>query len=213
MPDVASGWIDVTIPVRHGMVHWPGGPVPAVELVMDMQKGAAANVTRMAMSVHTGTHMDAMRHFIADGQTIETMPLDAVIGPARLIEIEDPVAIRREEIEPYDLQPGDRVLFKTANSAQRWNDDDFHEDFIYIDPAAARLLVERGVRTVGIDYLSVAPWSDGVTTHVILLGAGVWIIEGLDFRGVEPGDYDLICLPLKINGSDGAPSRAVIRKR
>jgi arylformamidase len=206
-------WIDISVPIEHAMVHWPGAPVPEVVQVSDMAAGEVCNVTRIAFSAHTGTHMDAMRHFVADGITMEQMPLDAVIGPARLIEVADPVAIRREHLEPYNLQRGDRVLFKTPNSAERWKTADFREDFVYIDPEAARYLVERGVQTVGIDYLSVAPWEDGVTTHVILLGAGVWIIEGLDFRGVEPGDYDLICLPLKIPGSDGAPARAVIRKR
>lgn len=208
----AEGWIDVSLPVRHKMVHWPGNPEPCVELVSNMQKGDVANVTRIAMGAHTGTHMDSMRHFIRDGITMEAMPLDAVIGRAKLIAIDDPVAIRREHLEPHDLQRGDRVLFKTTNSELRWLTDEFREDFVYIDPEAARYLVERGVQTVGVDYLSVAPFFDGVTTHTILLGAGVWIIEGLDFRGVEPGDYELICLPLKINGSDGAPCRAIVRR-
>lgn len=208
----AEGWIDVSLAVRHKMVHWPGNPEPRVELVSDMQKGDVANVTSLAMGAHTGTHMDAMRHFIAGGVTMEAMPLDAVIGPAKLIAIDDPVAIRREHLAPFDLQRGDRVLFKTSNSALRWLTDEFREDFVYIDPEAAQYLVDRGVQTVGVDYLSVAPFFDGVTTHRILLGAGVWIIEGLDFRGVEPGDYELICLPLKIHGSDGAPCRAIIRR-
>lgn len=207
-----KGWIDVSLPVRHHMVHWPGNPEPQVERVLDMGKGDVCNVTKIAMSVHTGTHMDSMRHFIADGITMEATPLDAVIGPAKLIEIDDTVAIRREHLESQDLKRGDRVLFKTPNSEFRWADDKFHEDFVYIDPDAARLLVERGVQTVGVDYLSVAPFFDGVTTHTILLGAGVWIIEGLNFKGVAPGDYELICLPMNIAGSDGAPARAVVRK-
>lgn len=208
----AKGWIDVSLSVRHKMVHWPGNAEPKVELVNDMTKGDVANVTNIAMSVHTGTHMDSMRHFIADGIMMEAMPLDAVIGPAKLIAVEDPVAIRREHLEPHNLQRGDRVLFKTTNSELRWLTDEFREDFVYIEPEAAKYLVERGVQTVGVDYLSVAPFFDGVTTHTILLGAGVWIIEGLDFRGVEPGSYELISLPLKINGSDGAPCRTLIRK-
>lgn len=208
----ATGWIDVTLPVRHKMVHWPGNPEPRVELVSDMKKGDVANVTNIALGAHTGTHMDAMRHFIADGITMEAMPLDAVIGPAKLIAVDDPVAIRRAHLEPHDLPRGGRVLFKTTNSELRWLNDEFREDFVYIEPEAARYLVERGVQTVGVDYLSVAPFSDGVTTHTILLGAGVWIIEGLDFRGVEPGDYELISLPLKIPGSDGAPCRTLVRK-
>jgi arylformamidase len=208
----ASGWIDISLPIRHKMVHWPGGPEPKVELISDMNKGDVANVTSIAMSVHTGTHMDAMRHFIADGVTMEAMPLGAVIGPAKLIAVDDPAAIRLEHLRPHDLNPGDRVLFKTANSELRWFGDEFREDYVYIDPEAAKYLVEQGVQTVGVDYLSVAPFFDGVTTHRILLGAGVWIIEGLDFRNVEPGDYELVCLPLNVPGSDGALARAIVRK-
>jgi arylformamidase len=208
----AAGWIDVSLPVRHKMVHWPGNPEPRIELVSDIKKGDVANVTSIAMGAHTGTHMDSMRHFIADGITMEAMPLDAVIGPAKLIAVDDPVAIRKEHLEAHNIQRGDRILFKTTNSELRWLTDEFREDFVYIDPDAARYLVEKGVRTVGVDYLSVAPFFDGITTHRIILGAGVWIIEGLDFRGVEPGSYELISLPLKIQGSDGAPCRTIIRK-
>ncbi len=207
-----SGWVDVTIPVRHGMVSWPGDPAPVVERVADMDSGADCNVSRIAMSVHTGTHMDAMLHFLKGGRGMETMPLDAVIGPARVIEIRDPALIRREEIEPYRFQRGERVLFKTANSRERWKTPEFHKDFIAVDPGAATFLVERGVQTVGVDYLSVAPFADGKTTHGILLNAGVWVIEGLYLADIEPGNYELICLPLKIEGSDGAPARAVLRR-
>lgn len=205
-------WIDVSLPVKHGMVHWPDNVDPEVVLTADMKKGSVCNLTRLAFSAHTGTHMDAMRHFVADGLTMEQMPLDAAIGPARLIEIDAP-AIERRHLEPHDPQPGERLLFKTPNSSRVWNTDDFLTDYIAIENDAAQFLVERKVRTVGVDSLSVAPWHDLVSTHVTLLGAGVWVIEGLDFRGVEPGDYDLICLPLKIAGSDGAPSRCVIRRR
>jgi arylformamidase len=164
------------------------------------------------MSAHTLTHMDAMRHFIADGATMEKMPLEAGIGPARVIEVEES-AIARAIVEPHSPRPGERLLFKTSNSSRRWNDDEFHTDYVAIENDAARFLAERGVMTVGVDYLSVAPWHDLISTHVTLLGAGVWVIEGLDLSSVEPGDYDLICLPLKIEGSDGAPCRAVLRRR
>lgn len=205
-------WIDVSRPIKHGMVYWPGNPAPSVELVQSMADGAVCNVTRMTMSVHSLTHMDAMRHFVADGLTMEKMPLEAGIGPARVIEMHES-AITRAIVEPHDPQPGERLLFKTSNSDRLWNDDEFHTDYVAVENDAAEFLVERGVLTVGVDYLSVAPWHDLISTHVTLLGAGVWVIEGLDLRAVEPGDYDLICLPLKIEGSDGAPCRVVLRRR
>lgn len=207
-----SEWIDISLPVRHAMVHWPDNPDPVVEQIADMRAGSVCNLTRIAFSAHTGTHMDAMRHFVADGITMEKMPLDAVIGPARVIEVPNAKGIYRAEIEHHNFQPGERILFKTTNSALRW-DGKFHEDYVALENDAAQLMVECGVRTVGIDTLSVAPWHDLISTHVTLLSAGIWIIEGLDFRGVDAGDYDLVCLPLKIEGSDGAPARAVIRPR
>lgn len=204
-------WIDVTLPMKHAMVCWPGDPSLVVEKVAEIGKGSVCNLTRIAGSAHTGTHMDSMRHFIADGITMEQMPLEAVIGPARLIEFDVPV-IERAHLEPYRPQRGERLLFKTSNSALRYNDDDFHTDYVAVDDSAAKYLVECGVMTVGLDYLSIAPWADLISTHITLLGAGVWVIEGLDFRGVDPGNYELICLPLKLKGSDGAPCRAVMRK-
>lgn len=205
-------WIDVSLPIRHGMIHWPDNPTPEVVPTTDMNKGAACNLTRVAFGVHTGTHMDAARHFVANGTSIDQMPIDATIGPARLIEIDSP-AIRREDLEPHDPQGGERLLFKTSNSNLRWVDDQFRQDYVAVENCAAKFLVERGVRTVGVDYLSVAPWHDTTSTHVTLLSAGIWVIEGLDFRGVSPGNYELVCLPLKIAGADGAPARCVIRPR
>jgi arylformamidase len=209
---MAHEWIDVSLPVRHGMIHWPDNPVPEVVQTSDMKAGAVCNLTRVAFGVHTGTHMDSMRHFVADGITIEQMPIDASIGPARLIAIDEP-AIRREHLEPYHPQRGERLLIKTSNSDRCWVDDTFREDYVGVEDCAAKFLVECGIRTIGVDYLTVAPWHDTVSTHVTLLSAGIWIIEGLDFRGVAPGDYDLVCLPLKIVGSDGSPARCVIRPR
>jgi arylformamidase len=164
------------------------------------------------MGVHTGTHMDAPRHFIQDAPTIDEMPLDATVGPARVIQIQDRTCIRREELERHELVADERILFKTANSDHLWNKDEFDEDFIFVERGAAEYLAECGVRTVGVDYLSVGGFKqDAVETHAALLGAGIWVIEGLDLSGVEPGMYDLICLPLKMMGSDGSPARAILR--
>ena len=141
------------------------------------------------------------------------MPLDAAIGQARVIEIHDPESVKPEELEPHHIQQGERVLFKTVNSIRGWQTDTFLEDFVYISQEAARYLAAIGVQTVGIDYLSVGGYmKDAVETHLALLEAGIWIIEGLDLSQVGPGTYDLVCLPIKITRSDGGPARAILRK-
>jgi len=209
-------WIDVSVPVRNGMVQWPSDPAfkSRLKKTIGDVNNSPCNLTYMNMSAHTGTHMDAPRHFVAEGATMETLPIDAVMGPCRVIEIKDPIAITAAELEQHDLKHGERILFKTHNSEHSWQTDDFDEDFIYIAQDGARHITERGVMTVGVDYLSVGGYrKDGVETHVELLGAEVWIIEGLNLSEIEPGEYDLACLPLKLVGSDGAPARAVLRRR
>jgi Predicted metal-dependent hydrolase len=157
--------------------------------------------------------MDAPLHFIHEGSSIEQMPIDATIGVARVIEIADTSAITAEELKQHDLQPGERILCKTVNSARCWQDTSFHKQFVHISAGAAQFLVDRKVRTVGVDYLSVGAYEgDGVETHQLLLGAGIWLVEGLNLSEVQPGTYDLVCLPLKIAGADGAPARAVLRR-
>jgi len=194
------------------MVHWPGDPPFERQLIQDQKKGDVCTVSKLTMGAHTGTHMDAPRHFVKGTQGIDEVPLDAVIGPARVIQIQDRQAIRRAELEQHEIEARDRVLFKTANSDRLWSKDEFDEDFIFIAHDAAEYLAERGVRTVGVDYLSVGGFrQDAVETHEALLGADIWVIEGLDLSGIEPGRYELICLPLKIAGSDGSPARAVLR--
>ncbi len=164
------------------------------------------------MGVHTGTHMDAPRHFIEDAPTIDRMPLDATVGPARVIQIRDHKCIGRDELEEHAIKAHERVLFKTANSDRLWNKDEFDEDFIFIDETGAEYLVECGVRLVGVDYLSVGGFrEDAVETHLALLGAGIWVIEGLNLSSVEPGAYELVCLPLKLVEAEGAPARAILR--
>ncbi len=207
-----AAWIDISVPIYSGMVHWPDDPGVSVERVQDLSRGDAANVSKLELGAHTGTHMDAPRHFIADGAGLDEMPLDAVIGPARVIRIEHPQAILPEELEAHRLRAGERVLFLTRNSERCWNSSRFVEDFVYISAAAAQFLVERKVRTVGIDYLSVGGYMhDGVETHRILLGAGIWLIEGLNLSAAKPGAYELVCLPLRVAGADGAPARAILR--
>jgi arylformamidase len=164
------------------------------------------------MGVHTGTHIDAPVHFIHQAAGIDEMPLAAAMGPARVIEITDPREITADELRGHSLAAGERVLFRTSNSPRCWQADRFVEDFVYISEQAAEHLAEIGVRTVGVDYLSVGGYhADGAKIHRILLSAGIWIIEGLDLSAVSAGRYEMICLPVKLHGSDGAPARALLR--
>jgi len=213
-PETTAAWIDISVPLYTGMVHWPDNPTVRIERMQDLARGDAANVSKLELGAHTGTHMDAPRHFFADGAGLDEMPLDAALGPARVIRIEHPQAILPAELEAHNLQAGERVLFRTQNSERCWNTDQFVEDFVYISAAAAQFLVDRQVRTVGVDYISVGGYVyDGVETHQILLGAGLWLIEGLNLAAVEPGAYELVCLPLRVAGADGAPARAILRPR
>lgn len=208
----ADGWIDISVTLRGGMVHWPSNPPVEITLQQSIERGDHANVSALSLGAHSGTHMDAPRHFIRDGIGIDRLPLDAVLGRARVVAIDDPVAITPDELESLDLQPGERVLFKTANSARVWHTDEFVPDFVSISAPAARYLAQRRVKLVGVDYLSVGGYKrDGAATHQALLGAGIWIIEGLNLDGLDPGAYDLICLPLKVVDGDGAPARALLR--
>jgi arylformamidase len=194
------------------MVHWPGDPPARFSHALDMERGDPCTVSLLEMGAHTGTHMDAPAHFLRGGIGIDTLPLDTAIGSARVIAIRDPESIKPEELRRHRLRRGERILFKTHNSDHCWDTDSFVEDFVYISATAAEYLAERQVRLVGVDYLSVGGFhADGVETHQALLQAGIWIIEGLNLKGVRPGRVQLLCLPLKIAGADGAPCRAVIR--
>jgi len=206
-------WIDVSIPLHNGMVNWPGdAPFHRLE-TLKIANGDPCNLSQFCSSAHIGTHMDAPRHFLAAGHGMESMPLDAVIGPARVIAIQDPDLIRVKELEPHCLREGDRVLFKTRNSDRLWKTNEFQEQFIHIPQDTAAYLADLKVRTIGIDYLSVGGYeTDSAETHQALLSAGIWLIEGLNLQHVEPGEYELVCLPLKLVGSDGAPARAVLRR-
>jgi arylformamidase len=166
------------------------------------------------MSAHTGTHMDAPLHFLANGAGLDRLPLDAVIGPARVIAIRDPRSVTAAELARHRIRRGERVLFKTQGAAARWKRGTFDEDYVYVSLDAARFLAARGVRVVGVDYLSVGGFlEDSAETHRTLLSAGIWIIEGLDLARIATGRYDMVCLPLRIAGGDGAPARVALRRR
>jgi arylformamidase len=209
---MAGDWIDVSIPLKSGMVHWPGDPEVKVDRVLAIERGDQANVSSISMGSHTGTHMDPPFHYVPGGVTLDQMPLDTAIGPARVIEIEDPQSAKPAELARHDIEPGERILLKTRNSTRAWSTDNFFADFVYISRPGAEYLAERGVRLVGVDYLSVGGfYADGDEIHKTLLGAGIWILEGLNLAAVEPGHYELVCLPIRILHADGAPARAALR--
>jgi arylformamidase len=203
-------WIDVTVPIRRGMVHWPGNPGVSIEPVE--MHDPVCRVSRLSLGVHTGTHFDAPVHFDVPGGGVEALPLNALVGVARVLAVGGAV-VERSALEAHDVRPGERVLLKTSNSGRCWSADHFVEDYVYLTEEAGRYLAALRVLTVGIDYLSVGGGSEGTATHRALLGAGVCILEGLDLRRVEPGTFDLVALPLLIPGCDGAPARVLLRPR
>jgi arylformamidase len=207
-----SDWIDVSVPIKAGMVGWPGDPAVELERSLDMAKGDRVNVTAMKISSHTGTHMDAPAHFIGSGPGIDELPLSIAIGRAMVIEIEDMDMVKPGELVMHEIPVGERVLFKTRNSSRCPQSDSFIEDYVSLSAEAAKYLVDCGVRMVGIDYLSVDGFkNDCLEIHRLLLEAGIWIIEGLDLSQVKQGAYLLVCLPLRIAGGDGAPARVILK--
>jgi arylformamidase len=195
------------------MVHWPGDPPVKIRRVRDMDSGDTANLSLLSMGAHSGTHMDAPLHFLRGGKGLDEMPLSATVGSARVIEIEDRESVKVDELRRHRIRRGERVLFKTINSHRCWKTDSFVEDFVYLSTEAGRFLADRRVRAVGIDYLSVGGFEkNGIEVHRALLKAEVWIIEGLDLSRLRPGNYELVCLPLRIIRSDGAPARAIVRR-
>ncbi len=210
-PDGAR-WIDISVPLRDGMVHWPGDAPVRIERVLDLERGDGHTISHLSMGSHTGTHVDAPRHFIKGGTSIENMPLEITNGRARVLEIHHDRSIDLDELAPHGISPGERILFKTRNSSSVWKSDRFTEDFVCLSEEAARFLAGCRVRLVGIDYLSIGGFEQGGSEiHRILLSAGVWILEGLDLSVVVPGEYELVCLPLKLADGDGAPARAALR--
>jgi len=204
---------DISLSVLPGMPVWPGDPPVELELIESMNDGAHANVSRLSASVHTGTHVDAPHHFLNDGRTVEQLPLDVLTGPCYVAQLPDDMnSITAELLDGIPLAEGTtRLLFGTRNS-HLWAKgvNDFQADFVAITEDGAEWLVAHGIRLVGVDYLSVAPYGESTPTHTVLLKAGVVILEGLNLSQVLRGFYDLYCLPLKLAGSDGAPARAIL---
>lgn len=205
-------WIDISVPLRNGMVVWPGDRPTRIERVSAIARGDTSNVSAMSLGLHAGTHIDAPLHFLDGQASVGEMPPGALVGPARVVAIRDLRAIRVRELEPLGIRRGERLLFHTRNSQRCWRATEFCTDYVHVSREAAVYLAARGVAVVGIDYLSIgAPNDDGREVHRILLGAGIWIIEGLDLSAAPAGRCELVCLPLKVPGADGAVARAILR--
>ena len=204
---------DVSVPVRHGGLVYPGNPPISITAIQSIAQGDTANVSRIDLGSHTGTHVDAPLHFMDGGAGVDELSLDVLVGPARLIAFGDEVmAVGEAELRRHDLRGVTRVLIKTRNSA--WlasGSAEFHPDFTHVAPDGAEYLVSIGVRLVGVDYLSVEQFrSPHHRTHKTLLSNGVVIVEGMVLSEPPPGDYELYCLPMLLAGIDGAPARTVL---
>jgi len=212
----AQGWVDVTATLDPARTPVYEGDAPMkFDFLKDMRKGDKLTLSVYSLGAHSGTHIDAPMHFIANGAPIDQVPLTALVGSARIIEIPDSVqAIDAAELNRHEWKGARRVLFRTRSTSRGWMDSAFHKDFAYIAPDAAQLLADGGVVLIGVDYISAEQFgAPAPRTHQILLGKGIPIVEGLDLRPVQAGDYDLIVLPLKVRGHEGAPARALLRKR
>ena len=204
---------DISIPITPEMPVWPGDPPVILEKMASMDAGDHDNISRLSCSVHTGTHVDAPHHFLNDHRTVEKMALDVLIGPAEIILLADDVdLVTADTLEKANVPEGTlRLLIRTRNSHQWVSENNtFYKDFVGVSQDGADWIVNRGIRLVGIDYLSVAPFQRSIATHETLLKGGIIILEGVNLSAVPPGRYQLYCLPLKLVGSDGAPARAIL---
>jgi arylformamidase len=204
--------LDVSVLLTTGMPTYPGNPDFTISAVKRIAQGASSNVSGLALGTHTGTHVDAPRHFFDDKPGVDALPLDLLIGRARVVDLPQRGGITEAHLGAAGLREDLRVLLKTPNSAL-WNSTGFYKDYTYLTEGAARFLVNQGVKVVGIDYLSVEQFKKaGAPAHHVLLENSVTIIEGLNLSDVEPGQYEMYCLPLRIAGADGAPARVVLKR-
>ncbi len=204
---------DISVPISPSMPVWPGNPPVSLEQTSSMDRGDHDNVSKLDLGVHTGTHVVAPHHFLNDHRTIESLSLDVLIGPAQVVQVADDVSVVTADVlEHAGVESSTvRLLVKTRNS-KLWAEGkkDFDAGFVGVSADGASWLVAHGLRLIGIDYLSIAPYHQSVPTHRTLLEAGMIILEGADLSAVQPGQYQLYCLPLRLVGSDGAPARVVL---
>ena len=204
--------IDVSVPLDASLPTYPGNTPFSLEAIKRLARGESSNVSTVHMSAHTGTHVDAPRHFFDGAAGVDLLPLEMLIGRVRLIEIRSRKGIGPDELSDINLSEDVRVLIKTPNS-RLWGSPEFNPDYVGVTEAGAKHLIGQGIKVLGVDYLSVEQFKQpGAPAHHVLLGGGTIVIEGLNLRDVEPGVYEMFCLPLRIVGADGAPARVVLRQ-
>ena len=203
---------DISLPISESSVVWPGDPPVRLTKLKSIEEGGSSTVTRLDMSAHTGTHVDAPCHFVLGAPSVDTLDLDVLVGPARVVQAMGVDALSANVLDDLGIPVGtERVLFRTRNS-EFWarSERTFERDFVAVTEDGGQWLIDRGARLVGVDYLSVAPFGNTGPTHRLFLSAGTILLEGLNLSAVAPGEYQLYCLPLKIAGGDGAPARAIL---
>ena len=201
---------DISVSISESLAIWPGDPRIRITQPLHLENGDLATVSRLDLGAHTGTHVDAPAHFVNAGSTVDRLDLDALLGPAEVVEALDVETLSADSLARLSIPSGaERVIFHTRNS-DMWEQRTFHEDFVSITPDGATWLIDRRIRLVGVDGLSAAPFDDPAPTHRALLRADIVLVEGLDLRGIAAGTYYLVCLPLKIRGIEGAPARAIL---
>ena len=204
--------IDISVPLVRGMPSWPGSAEFRLTQVQSLERGDSANVSKLECEVHAGTHLDAPRHFLPEGATIEGLPLGILVGPAFVAFFQDAQSITAEHLSSLDMPYNSETLLLRTRNSELWRDGvkEFKSDYVGLTSDAASWIVEQGIRLVGIDYLSIERYGADYGVHRVLLKENVCILEGLNLSGVEPGTYDLICLPMKLVGAEGAPARAIL---
>jgi arylformamidase len=203
--------IDVSVPLDSNLPTYPGNTKFSLEPIKRIARGDSSNVSTLHLSAHAGTHVDAPRHFFDDGPSVDTLALGMLVGRARIIQIDSRKGIGAAELSAIDLSEDLRLLIKTGNS-RLWGSRQFHTDYVGITESGAKHLIDHGIKVVGVDYLSVELFkTPGAPAHHVLLGNGAIVIEGLNLLDVEPGIYEMICLPLRVVGAEGAPARVVLR--
>jgi arylformamidase len=206
--------IDITVPLTTQMPVWPGCNGIRITPTMSLENGDSSNVSRLDINLHTGTHVDAPRHFLHNGTTVERLPLDAFIGPTYVAHLPEAADVTPRNLTDLNLPSGtERLLLRTRNS-ELWaaKTTEFKEDFVALTHEAAQWIVDKKIRLIGVDYLSVQRYSDDSRTHQILLGADTIVLEGLNLSNVIAGFYELICLPLRLVGAEASPARAILRQ-
>jgi arylformamidase len=204
--------IDVSVPLDANLATYPGNTPFTIEPIKRIARGDSSNVSTLHMSAHAGTHVDAPRHFFDNAGGADELPLEMLLGRARVVEVTGRKGIGADDLAEANLSEDVRVLIKTSNS-RLWASPEFHKDFVGMTEPGARFLLDHGIKVVGVDYLTVEEFKKpGAPAHHVLLGGGIIVIEGLNLRDVDPGVYEMFCLPLRVVGADGAPARVVLRR-